>query len=118
MRLSVVLLLAIMMIGCGYGSHNYSPGMTGGGVAAPAMSAMTPSSMMAGSGGFIITVNGKNFGTDAVVYWNGTPQSSMYVTGNQVTATITSAEVMNPGMIPVYVRTGGQISNSMTFSVQ
>ena len=118
MRFIVILSLAIMMIGCGYGSRNYSPGMTAGGSAAPTMSAMTPNSMMAGSGGFIITVNGQNFGTDAVVFWNGTPQSSMYVTGNQVTATITSADIMNPGMIPVYVRTGGRISNTLTFDVQ
>jgi hypothetical protein len=118
-RTTLALLLALAMLGCGYGSRNYNPGMPGG-TAAPtiAQSGLVPSSAMHGGTGFTLTVNGSNFGTDAVVYWNGMPQGSMYVTANQLTAAITAADIMNAGMIPVYVRSGGQNSNTVNFAVQ
>ncbi|HYL13195.1 MAG TPA: IPT/TIG domain-containing protein [Terriglobales bacterium] len=119
MRRTTVLFLALLMLGCGYGSRNYNAGMMGGSAApAIAQNGLTPSSAMHGGMGFTLTVNGSNFGTDAVVYWNGMPQGSMYVTGNQLTAAITAADIMNAGMIPVYVRTGGQNSNTVNFTVQ
>ena len=50
MRVVGMLLLACVMTGCGYGSHNYNPGMTGGGgAAAPTMTALSPSSAKVGS---------------------------------------------------------------------
>lgn len=116
MRLTIVVLALLAAVGCGYSSKNYNPGM--GGVGGPTVSALMPNSVMSGSGSFTLTVNGKNFGTDAVVYWNGMPQTSMYVTGAQVTAAITSADVASPGMIPVYVHTGGMNSNTVNFDVQ
>lgn len=118
MRVVGILLLACAMVGCGYGSHNYNPGMTGGGGAAPTMTALSPNSAMAGSAGLTMTVNGSNFGTDAVVYWNMSALATTYVTGNQVMANVTAADLMKAGMIPVYVRTGGQNSNTMNFNVQ
>lgn len=119
MRVVGMLLLACVMTGCGYGSHNYNPGMTGGGgAAAPTMTALSPSSAKVGSAGFTMTVNGSNFGTDAVVYWNMTVLATTYISGNQVMANVPSTDLMTSGMIPVYVRTGGQNSNTMNFSVQ
>jgi len=105
------------MLGCGYGSKNYNPGMTGGG-AAPTIATLSPASAMHGGSGFTLTINGSNFGTDVVVYWNGAAQGTMYVTGNQVTAAITGTDIMNAGMVPVYVRSGGNNSNPVNFDVQ
>jgi IPT/TIG domain len=118
MRLVGIMLLACVMIGCSYGSRNYNPGMTGGGAGAPTMSAMMPNSAMAGSAGLTMTVNGTNFGTDAVVYWNMSILPTTFVSSNQVIAMIPASDLMSAGMIPVYVRTGGRNSNTMNFSVQ
>jgi hypothetical protein len=116
-RLSLWLLLALtlMSAGCGYGSK-YMGG--GGGAGSPAITDIVPGNANAGGMGFTLTVNGSGFGTDAVVYWSGAPQSSMYLTGNQVTAQISAADIMNPGMVAVYVRSGGKNSNSVNFQVQ
>ena len=117
MRLSAFLLVSLLMLGCGYGSKNYNPGMTGGG-AAPTIATLSPASAMHGGSGFTLTINGSNFGTDVVVYWNGAAQGTMYVTGNQVTAAITGTDILNAGMVPVYVRSGGNNSNPVNFDVQ
>ena len=117
MRATSLLLATVLMFGCGYGSRNYNPGMTGGG-SAPSIATLSPSSAMHGGSGFTLTINGSNFGTDAAVYWNGVAQATMYVTGNQVTAAITASDVANTGMVPVYVRSGGQNSNTVNFDVQ
>jgi len=118
MRLLGILLLACAMIGCGYGSRNYNPGMTAGGAGAPTMSAMSPNSAMMGGPGFSMTVNGSNFGTDAVVYWNMTAMPTTYISANQLMANIPATDLMSAGMIPVYVRSGGRNSNSINFNVQ
>ena len=117
MRTLALLFVSLISFGCGYGSRNYNPGMTGGG-AAPAIATLSPSSAMHGGTAFTLTINGSNFGTDAAVYWNGAAQGTMYVTGNQVTAAITASDIANTGMVPVYVRSGGQNSNTVNFDVQ
>ncbi len=94
-----------------------SPTMTRMGAGAPMIAQLVPSSMRAGSGGFTMTINGSGFGADALVYWNGSPLNTGYVTGNQVVAMVPAADVANAGMIPVYVRSGGQNSNTVEFTV-
>jgi trimeric autotransporter adhesin len=111
-------LLALALVGCGYGSRNYSPGMTGSGGGAPAISSLTPNTATAGSMAFAMTINGSRFGTDAVVYWDAQPIGTMYVSSNQVVANITAADVATANTVPVYVRTGGMNSNSMNFTIQ
>ena len=116
-RIGLLLLTAVIFsIGCGYGSHsNY---MTGGGMGAPQIMQLQPGTANAGGPAFTLTVEGSGFGTDSVVYWNMVAQTTSYNTGTQVSAQITAADIMNPGMIPVYVLSGGKKSNSMNFSVQ
>ncbi len=110
-----LLAIVIFSIGCGYGSHsNY---MTGG-VGGPQVTQLQPNMAQSGSGPITLTVTGSGFGTDSVVYWNMVAQSSSYVSSTQVTAQISAADLMNAGMVPVYVRSGGKNSNSVTFTVQ
>ena len=77
-----------------------------------------PSNTMANSGAFVLKVNGSNFGTDSIVYWGTTTRTTTYVSSSQVTASITEADIMNPGMVQVYVHSGGANSNAMTFTIQ
>ncbi len=104
----------LSLISCGGYS---SPTMTRAGVGAPMIAQLVPSSMRAGSGAFNMTINGSGFGADALVYWNGSPLNTAYVSGNQLVAMVPTADDANAGMIPVYVRTGGQNSNTVDFSV-
>ena len=115
-RICLLILTALVFsVGCGYGSHsNYMNGGTGG----PQIMQLQPNMAQAGTGPITLTVDGSGFGTDSVVYWNMVAQTSSYVSGSQVTAQITAADLMNAGMVPVYVRSGGKNSNSMTFTVQ
>lgn len=117
--IAVLLGVVLFSLGCGYGgSHNYT---TMGGntptAMAPAISQLSPSSATSGGMGFILTANGSNFGTDATLYWNGTPRSSTYVTTNQVTAAISATDIASKGTATVYVRSNNQNSNTANFMI-
>ena len=118
MRFTMVLILALITVGCGYGSRNYNSGGSGGSGIAPAIASLSPPSTPAGSAGFTLTVNGSNFGTGSVVYFNGAAQSTMYVSANQITAAITATEVAAAGTMPVYIHSGIYNSNTVNFTVQ
>ena len=114
-RIGLGLLLAVTLVGsgCGYGSHNY---MNGNGT--PKITQLSPSSATAGSAGFVLTIDGTGFGTDAVVYWGTTARMTAYDTTGRVTADITAVDIMNTGSVQVYVHSGGTNSNAVTFTIQ
>ena len=111
--LGVFLAITLMGVGCGYGSHNY---MTGTGM--PTITQLSPSSIAAGGPAFTLTIEGTGFGTDSLVYWGTTTRTTTYVNTTQVTATIMADDIMNAGMVQVYVHTGGANSNAMSFTIQ
>ncbi len=118
MRFAIVLILALITVGCGYSSRNYNSGGSGGSGAVPNIATLSPPSTPAGSTGFTLTVNGSNFGTGSIVYFNGAAQATMYVSANQVTAAITATEVANAATVPVYVHSGIYNSNTVNFTIQ
>ena len=121
MKVICVLLITLFALGCGYSSHSGPMSMT------PAIAQMMPNTATADGAGFTLTVNGSNFASGAVVYWNGTTRATMFVTGGQVTAAITAADIATAATIPVYVRNpgatgiymnqGSQNSNTVNFTV-
>jgi hypothetical protein len=78
---------------------------------------LTPGSVPVDSVPFIMTVNGSNFNTDAIAFWQGVPQSTVFVTSNQLMVRVTDVDLMFTGFVPIYVRTAGQTSNTVDFSV-
>jgi IPT/TIG domain-containing protein len=119
MRLILVLFGTLLAVGCGYGSGykaNSPQTMPGG--SSISIAQLAPSSVMAGSAGFLMTVNGSGFGTDALVYFNTVPHNTTVISGSQLMTMISSADVATAGMKPVYVRTGGRNSNQVNFTVQ
>jgi hypothetical protein len=118
MRFTIVLILALLMMGCGYSSRNYMNSGSTGGTATPSISGLSPNTVSPGSAAFTLTVNGGNFGSGAVVYFNGTAESTMFVSANQVTAAIPSSAVASAATIPVYVHSGIYNSNTVNFMVQ
>ena len=90
--------------------------------ALPSITGLTPSSVVAGSPGFTLTVMGTNFPQGAVVLFGGTALPTTWQDINQLTATVTSAQVLNAGAIPVTVATssaaGALVSAPVSFTVQ
>ena len=90
--------------------------------ALPSITGLTPSSVVAGSPGLTLTVMGTNFPQGAVVLFGGTALPTTWQDINQLTATVTSAQVLNAGAIPVTVATssaaGALVSAPVSFTVQ
>ena len=112
-RLALLLVAVLLSGGCGYGSRNY---MTGNGM--PAITQLNPAETMSNGPAFNLTVIGTGFGTDSIVYWGTGTRMTTYVSATQVTAQITAADIMDPGMVQVYVHTGGANSTAVTFTIQ
>ena len=64
-----------------------------------------------------MTVMGANFGADAVVFWNDIPQRTRFISSTQLQVVLTDADLMQFGLAHVFVRTGGQNSNTINFDV-
>ncbi len=118
MRFITIAMLALVMTGCGYSSRNYSNSGGTGTAATPSVASLSPNKVPAGSSAFTLTVNGSNFSSGAIVYFNGAAQATMFVSANQLAAAITAAEVASSGTMPVYVHSGIYNSNTVDFSVQ
>jgi hypothetical protein len=118
--LSSLIVLSIMMIGCGSGSRDPN-GMNGTlkgfGFSPPSITTLTPNSVPVNSVPFTMTITGQNFGTDAIAFWNGTPVFTRFVSSGEVMADLTSTNLMFAGPVHVYVRSGGLNSNTVNFDV-
>ncbi|HEV2398419.1 MAG TPA: IPT/TIG domain-containing protein [Candidatus Sulfotelmatobacter sp.] len=107
--------LAVATVACGYGSKNYAaaPGTM------PAISQLNPNSATAGGSAFTLTVNGSNFGTKAVVNWNGAPQSTTtYISANQLMVTVPASMISASGNVQVTVTNPATAGSGMYGGVQ
>jgi hypothetical protein len=112
-----LLLLSLFAIGCGTTRPSSGDPFKIFVVSVPSIMTLTPNSVPVNSVPFTMTINGSNFGTDAVVFWHGIPQSTFFVTSNQLMVKVTDTDLMFTGLVPIYVRTGGQNSNTVDFDV-
>jgi hypothetical protein len=105
--LMVVLLTAVAAtgVGCGYSSHATTPPTPG---TKPSIAQLTPPSTAAGSSDFTLIVQGTNFGSKAVVNFNGAPMTTTFDGGTEVKAAIPASAVAtaNPA-VPVTVTNPG-----------
>ncbi len=90
--------------------------------ALPSITGLTPSSVVAGSPGFTLTVMGNNFTLDSVVLFSGAALPTTWEGNNQLTATVTTAQVTNAGAVPITVATSSApdalVSAPASFTVQ
>ena len=118
MRFISLLLLILSCFGCGagtgMGSHDPHFGV---GFFPPSITTLTPNSVPANSVPFTMTIDGSNFGADAIVFWNGTPQHTTFVSSSQLMSDVTSTDLTFVGLIRVFVRTGSMNSNTVDFVV-
>ena len=113
MKLACIFVLILSSLSCGYGSNynKMNPRST------PRIVQLIPRSVTAGGPEFVLTVNGSNFGTGSAVYWNTVEHRASYLTGQQVTTTISASEIANPGDVEVHINDNGQDSNTVMFTV-
>jgi len=111
LKTSSLAALIALTLACGYGSKNYPP-VAG---TMPAISQLNPDNATAGGNSFTLTVNGSNFGTKAVVNWNGAAQTSAttYVSGNQLTVAIPSGMIAASGTVQITVTNPGTPGTGM-----
>jgi hypothetical protein len=115
MRITGLLLAILVTVGCGTaGMHDpkFSTSFT-----PPALMELSPSTVPVNSTPFVMTVNGNNFGTDAVVFWNDMPQNTRFVSSKQLLVSITDTDLTQFGLAHVFVRTAGLTSNTLDFDV-
>jgi hypothetical protein len=86
----------------------------------PAVTQLNPASVVAGSAGFALTVNGSGFATGAVVRLNGVDRATAFVSSSQLTATVLAGDIAAAGNVPVTVfnpTPGGGVSNTVNLTV-
>lgn len=74
---------------------------------APQLTDMSPTSATAGSGSFVLTVNGWNFTSGSTVRWNGVNRPTVFVSSTQLRATISATDVATAGTATVTVFNSG-----------
>ena len=104
MKMISVLLLTLLWLGCGYSAPSASMPMAG---VVPVVTQLVPNSAKSGDPGFMLTVNGSTFNQDAFINWNGSKQTTTYMTGNQLTAAIPMSAIATPGTAAVTVTNPG-----------
>ena len=129
MKTIFVLLLTMVCLGCGYSAPKAAAPQPG---VMPAVAQLVPNTANSGDPQFILTVNGSNFATNAVINLNGARQATTRVTAGQLTATIPATAIASPATVPVTVTnpgtpgqaestaeggTASETSNAMTFTV-
>ena len=100
----IVTTLTLFALGCGYGSKTVTPPQPG---TKPTIASLAPASANHGDPAFILTVNGSSFASNASIEWNGTAQTTTFVTGNQLTATIPASAIAAAGAVPITVTNPG-----------
>lgn len=89
-------------------------------LAPPVVSALAPSSALAGSAAFALTVTGSNFVSGAVLNFDGVAQPTTFVSATSLTATIPAAAIAAAGTNSIIVANPaplGGTSSALSFTV-
>jgi photosystem II stability/assembly factor-like uncharacterized protein len=83
----------------------------------PSINTISPGSALAGSATFTLTVNGASFISGATVEWNGVGLATTFVNSGELTAAVPASDLLTAGTVMVTVLSNGQLSNSVTFTI-
>ena len=106
--------MCVVLAGCGGGGSNNSGGGGGNPPATPAISSISPTSVIAGAGPVTLTVNGTNFLSTSTVEVNGQSETTTFVSATQLTAAIPAAQFTSGGNLAVIVLNGSLSSGPGT----
>lgn len=86
----------------------------------PLLNNLVPASAPAGAGSFILTVNGVDFVTNAVIKWNAVSLTTTYISSTQLSATVPAANIATAGFATVTIFSpapGGGTSSPLNFTI-
>ncbi len=86
----------------------------------PAITSLSPSAVVAGSGAANVTINGSGFIASSAAFFNGASRTTTYVSPTQLTIALTSADTTTGGNYPITVTNptpGGGTSNAVNLGV-
>ena len=84
----------------------------------PLISSLNPSTVIAGSPSFTLTLNGSNFQDGASVTVDGAPRNTTFVDPGQLTVSVMNTDVAVARQVPIVVTNpGGQTSPAVNLSV-
>jgi len=69
----------------------------------PTMTSLSPTTVIARSGAFTLTVTGTNMVAGSIVQWGGSYRATTYVSPTQVTASILASDIATAGRVPITV---------------
>lgn len=95
--LPLIMLLAVGL-GCGYSKPKTNM---------PAISQLNPASVTAGSGQFLLEVDGTNFASNALINFNGTSEATTVMSSSKLTAMIPGSAIVSSGTVQVTVTNPG-----------
>lgn len=82
---------------------------------APVINSLDPNTAVVGGPDVTMTVNGSGFTSQSVIVWNGGDEPTTFVSNTQVTTGVKPSTASGPWSIPVAVRNGDKVSNSLAF---
>jgi hypothetical protein len=84
----------------------------------PTLTAISPTSAIAGSGPVTLTATGSNFTSASTIQVNGANRTTTFTSSTQLTATLTAADLAVAGSLSITVNTpGGGSSAALNFTV-
>lgn len=86
----------------------------------PVISSLSPSSAVAGSSGFALTINGTNFVSESTVSVNGSTRATNFINSSSLQTSISSSDLVEAGSLQVVVVNpppGGGASSPFAFGV-
>jgi hypothetical protein len=86
-------------------------------VGIPVLSSLSPSSAVAGSPAFTLTVTGTGFLPSSTITWNGAALATTFVSATQVAAVVPATLLTQPGSASVSAATFRLTSNTLNFTV-
>ncbi|QOY86917.1 beta strand repeat-containing protein [Paludibaculum fermentans] len=93
--------------------------ITGSGTVVPAITSLSPNPISVGGAAAKLLVSGSGFVTGSVVYWNGTPLSTVFLSSAQLEATVPGSLLGSPASISITVANpGGTTSAATTLVLQ
>jgi hypothetical protein len=89
----------------------------------PALSAINPSTVVAGGSGFTMLVDGSNFVSNSVINFNGVAQQTTFLSGTQLSFALLPSDIANTGTAIITVSNpasgsaAGVTSNPLTLTI-
>ena len=83
----------------------------------PSITSLNPSTILAGSAEFALTVNGSGFNGNSAALWNGSPLPTSFGDVNHLTVIVPANLIASQGAATVVVSDGGTASNTVAFTI-